>query len=99
MFYDLLHQIEYKWRMIGVVLAVEYVLDDSFQSNKSNNTRLYKLLESWINTISTDITWETITAALKAPVLIHNLVARKIQQFLNDLKIYSECQCKNDFVQ
>ena len=85
--------------MIGVALEVEYnVLEGLSQSNKSNSTRLHEVLESWMNTMSTDFTLETIIEALEAPVLNHNLTAGKIQQFLSDPKIYSKYQRKNDFV-
>ena len=85
--------------MIGVALEVEYnVLEGLSQSNKSNSTRLHEVLESWMNTMSTDFTLETIIEALEAPVLNHNLTAGKIRQFLSIPKIYSKYQCKNDFV-
>ena len=85
--------------MIGVALEVEYnVLEGLSQSNKSNSTRLHEVLESWKNTMPTDVTWETIIEALEAPVLNHNLTGGKIRQFLSDPKTYSKYQCKNDFV-
>ena len=86
--------------MIGVALEVEHnVLESLSQSNKSNSTRLHEVLKSWMNTMSSDVTWETIIEALEAPVLNHNLTAGKIRQFLSDPKTYSKYQRKSDFVQ
>ena len=85
--------------MIGVALKVRSgELESLSQSNKPDNTRLYEVLECWINTMSTDVTWETIIGALEEPFLNHISTARKIQQFLSDPKIYAKYEHKNDFV-
>ena len=85
--------------MIGVALEVEHnVLESLSRSNKVDSTRLHEVLKSWMNTMSSDVTWETIIEALEAPVLNHNLTAGKIRQFLSDPKTYSKYQRKSDFV-
>ena len=85
--------------MIGVALKVENnVLESLSRSNKVDGTRLHEVLKSWINTMSTDVTWETIIVALEGSVLNYISTARKIRQFLSDPKTYSEYKCKSDFV-
>ena len=66
--------------MIGVALKVENnVLESLSRSNKVDGTRLHEVLKSWINTMSTDVTWETIITALEGSVLNYISTARKIQ--------------------
>ena len=85
--------------MIGVALKVRSGdLESLSQSNKPDSTRLYEVLECWINTMSADATWETIIAALEEPFLNHISTARKIQQFLSDPEVYAKYECKSDFV-
>ena len=88
---DLLACIKHKWKMIGVALEVEHCdLEGLSQSNKDNSTRLYEVLEAWMNTRSTDVTWETVITAAEGSIVDQKSTAVKIQQFLSEPKVYSK---------
>ena len=96
---DLLACIKHKWKMIGVVLEVEHSdLESLSQSNKDDSTRLYEVLEAWMNTRSTDVTWETVIAAVEGPIVDQKSTGIKIRQFLSEPKVYSKYLGKKDFV-
>ena len=85
--------------MIGIALEVEHSdLEGLSQSNKDNSTRLYEVLEAWMNTRSTDVTWETVITAVEGSIVDQKSTAVKIQQFLSESKVYSKYLGKKDFV-
>ena len=97
---DLLACIKHKWKMIGVALEVEHSnLESLSQSNKDDSTRLYEvLIEGWMNTMSTDVTWETIITAVEGSIVSQKSTAIKIRQFLSEPKVYYKYLHKKDFV-
>ena len=85
--------------MIGVVLEVEHSdLEGLSQSNKDDSTRLYEVLEAWMNTRSTDVTWETVITAVEGPIVDQKSTAVKIREFLSEPNVYSKYLGKKDFV-
>ena len=76
---SLLADIEYEWHKIGLALEVEErVLAKCTRSNDDDSDKLYKVIKSWTTTMTTDITWDTIIAALEGPIVKHKATAAKI---------------------
>ena len=98
--YDLLCQlnaINSEWYMIGKALKVRDNLLQSLSHNyEEDNIRLCRVIKCWKESMSTDITWETIIAVLEGPILNNKDRAKEIRQFLSKPETLLQYQCKSN---
>ena len=88
--YDLLMQlacIDASWRSIGEGLRVGYnVLKGFDESNKTNQTRLSEIIQTWLDMNGQDegapVTWMTILDVVKGPLVQNKALAMKIYENL-----------------
>ena len=79
----LLADIEYEWHKIGVALEVEQnVLESCDKSSKDNGYKLFKVIKSWTTSMTSEVTWEAVIAAIESPIVKHKSTAVKIRMFL-----------------
>lgn len=83
---ELLAPIAYKWELIGISLEVRHsVLMSLAQSNYSDLMRLAMVIQSWMDTQSTPVTWETVIFAVESPIVNNMSVATKLRNYLTHL--------------
>ena len=98
---DLLGQltdIKYEWKKIGWALEVRRgVLGSCSCSSKGDDNILSTVIESWVDTMVTDVTWETVIAAVEGPIVNHKSTAVKIRDFLAKPDVHAKYLRKKDF--
>ena len=78
-----LFDIRDKWCDIGLLLQVRHnVLDDLTKSEVDNITKLKKVINIWIDTQSSTVTWETVIAAFDSPINNNKVIADYIYRCL-----------------
>ena len=80
---ELLDPICAKWDVIGCQLGVDIEIIDDI--NKSDETKLKEVIEKWVETKSTPTTWSNIIEVVKGPVIQRPDVAKKIQEYLEQI--------------
>ena len=84
--YDLLYllaDINDKWHEIGLSLRVGSDVLNGLTSEKVENIiKLDKILQSWIETESSPVTWDTMIAAIEGPLVKNVQKAKKIREYL-----------------
>ena len=94
----LLTDIKYEWKKIGWALEVgRGVLGSCTQSNEEDGNKLATVLESWVDTMVTDVTWETVIAAVEGPIVNHKSTAMSICDFLSKPDVHAKYLRKKDF--
>ena len=79
----LLADIEYEWHNIGVALEVEQnVLESCYRSNENNSYKLFKVINSWMTSMTSEVTWEAVIAAVESRIVKHKSTAVKMRTFL-----------------
>ena len=79
----LLADIEYEWQKIGIALEVKQsVLESCDRSNKDDGYKLLKVIKTWKTSMTSEVTWETVIAAVESPIVKHNSTAVKMRMFL-----------------
>ena len=79
----LLADIAYDWERIGLSLKVGYsILGSLDQSKFTNIKRLSEVIQYWIDTQSTPVTWETVISAVEGPIVRKKKAADNIRKFL-----------------
>lgn len=72
-----------RWNMIGLALRVDSnTLEGLSQSPKENVNKLADVIETWISTQSSPVTWETVILAIEGPLVKHKDKANKIRDHL-----------------
>ena len=86
---NLLAPIDHNWYHIGLALNVrEGILMSLAQSSFSNLTRLSHVVQSWIDTQSMPVTWETVIFAVESPIVNNMTVAANLRDYLTHLNPY-----------
>ena len=81
--FTLLADIEYEWHNIGVALEVELnVLESCDRSSKDDSYKLFKVIKTWTTSMTSEVTWEAVIAAVESPIVKHKSTAVKIRMFL-----------------
>ena len=94
----LLTDIKHEWKKIGWALEVgRGVLGSCTQSNEEDGNKLATVLESWVDTMVTNVTWETVIAAVEGPIINHKSTALSIRDFLTKPDVHTKYLCKKDF--
>ena len=73
------------------------VLGSCTHNNKDDGTKLDTVIESWLNTMVTNVTWETVIAAVEGPIVNHKSTAVKIRDFLAKPDVHAKYLRKKDF--
>ena len=73
------------------------VLGSCTQSNEEDGNKLATVLESWVDTMVTDVTWETVIAAVEGPIVNHKSTAVRIRDFLAKHDVHTKYLRKKDF--
>ena len=70
---NLLAGMSHMWQEIGLALNVESnFLHGLSSSSDSNEVKLANVIEYWMNTQSSPITWETVISAIESPIVGQN---------------------------
>ena len=86
---DLLADIDDKWNEIGLSLKVaDNILNGLGSKIMTNILKLNKVLQSWIETESSPVTWDTMITAIKGPIVNNVQKAKKIREYLTKSKLY-----------
>ena len=85
---DLLADIKDKWYEIGLSLKVgDDVLNGLTSEKIENIIKLDKVLQSWITTKSSPVTWDTVIAAMKGRLVKNVQKAEEIIKYLTKGKL------------
>ena len=72
-----------KWDDIGLALSIpQNVIDDLKRGQDNNNIKLFKVINQWIETMPSPVTWETVISALEGPIVSNKKKADDIRQYL-----------------
>ena len=94
----MLTDIEYEWKAIGRALKVGHgILGSRCRSREDDYNNLATVIKSWVDTMVTDVTWETVIAAVEGPIVNHKSTAVKIRDFLAKPDVHAEYLRKKDF--
>ena len=94
----LLTDIKYEWKKIGWALEVgRGVLGSCTHSYEDDGNKLSTVIESWVDTMVTDVTWETVIAAVEGPIVNHKSTTLKISDFLANPDVHAKYLRKKDF--
>ena len=98
---DLLGQlanIAHEWHEIGLELQVEGSVLNNLESEKySNILKLDYVIQSWMDTMSSDITWQTIINAIGGRIVNNKATTNMIRNFLAQPNVFEKYSKKKDF--
>ena len=81
---SLLNPIEYMWDIIAELLGVKYGKVKSSQQEETHNTRrLSDVLQSWIDSKSSEVSWKMVITVVENPPVENKVVAETIINFLS----------------
>ena len=84
----LLADIDNKWCEIGLSLKIaDSVLNGLKSKNMENILKLDEVLQSWIKTDSSPVTWDTMIAAIEGPLVNNMQKAKQILEYLTKGKL------------
>ena len=84
---------------IGQSLEVECSVLKSCSNNpQDDGIKLMTVINNWVDTMPTDVTWEIIIAPIENPIVAHNSTAMKIKELLAKPDICTKNLRKKDFV-
>ena len=74
------------------------VLESCSNNPQDDGIKLMTVINSWVDTMPTDVTWEIIIAAVESPIVAHNSTAMKMREFLAKPDVRAKYLRKKDFV-
>ena len=81
--FKLLVSIDSKWFEIGTALNISHnTLEGLRRNNETNRVRLKEVINSWITTQSSSVTWETVIAAIDGNIVENKVKADEIRKHL-----------------
>ena len=70
---------------------VEHNVLESCSSNpQDDGIELMTVINSWVDMMPTDITWEIIIAAVESPIVAHNSTAMKMKEYLSKPRLHTK---------
>ena len=88
---ELLTDVNYLWNEIGIVLRVPNAkLKSLQQSNIANSIKLNEVIQCWIDQRTTEVTWDTIIAAMRNEIVGQDRVAEKIENYVLNINQVGE---------
>ena len=92
---ELLTDVNYLWNEIGIVLGVPNAkLQSLQQSNIPNSIKLNEVIQCWFDQCTTEVTWNTIIAAMRSEVVGNDRVAKKIENYVLNISQGGETPSK-----
>ena len=80
---DLLANISNKWYEVGLGFKVGHNNLESLKKEvETNVTKLSKVIECWISTQSSSVTWETVISVIEGPIVNNKTKANEIRKHL-----------------
>ena len=81
---NLLADISDKWMEIGLALQTSQNTLHTLQrsTTMTDIAKLFEVLNTWIATQSSPVTWETIISAIEGPIVMNNRKADEIRKYL-----------------
>ena len=68
-------------------------------SNEDNWHKLFNVIKSWMTSMVSEVSWETIVAAIESPVVDHKSTAVKIRMFLAKPEVRTKYKHVTNIVQ
>ena len=95
---DQLANIAHEWHEIGLELQVEGSVLNNLECEKySNILKLDYVIQSWMDTMSSDITWQTIINAIGGRIVNNRATTNMIRNFLAQPNVFVKYSKKKDF--
>ena len=92
---ELLTCVNYLWNEIGIVLGVPNAkLQSLQQSNMQYSIKLNEVIQCWIDQRTTEVTWNTIIAAMRNEIVGNDRVAEKIENYVLNINQGGETSSK-----
>lgn len=80
---NLLANISNNWYDIGLGFGIDQNNLESIKNEMgSDNTKLSKVIECWISTQSSPVTWETVISVIEGPIVNNRTKANEIRKHL-----------------
>lgn len=88
----LLANISSKWYSIGLAFKVHTNELDSLSKDVQyeNTAKLSKVIQSWIDTQSSPVIWETVISVIGGPIVKNQKKANEIRDYIG--KLFNYCQ-------
>ena len=84
---QLMSSIAFRWYIIGEVLGIEYNYLASLQNKISSDIeKLVEVLQHWMDTMPTPVTWNTILQVIESPPIESKITVMEMEMFL-------KCEC------
>ena len=74
------------------------VLESCSNNPQDDGIKLMTVINSWVDTMPTDVTWKNIIAAVESPIVAHTSTAMKMKEFLAKPDVRTKYLRKKDFV-
>ena len=76
------------WREIGLALCVSNNALTGFNANMNGDVvKLNNVIENWMTTESSPVTWETLILAIEGPILKNKKKGKEIREYLAKRKV------------
>ena len=86
---NLLADISHNWMEIALAISIPRNVLNGLQHtySVSDTVKLNHVLQTWMDTQSSPVTWETIISAIEGPIVNNKRKADEIRQYLGKQKI------------
>ena len=86
---------DYKWSAIGEALNVKKGFLEGLRESygRSNLEKLAEILQSWIDTRCSEVSWNKIKAVLEGPIVGMQGIAKKLSESVVLLKLIYKSRC------
>ena len=86
---NLLADISHNWMEIALAISIPHNVLNGLQHtySVSDTVKLNHVLQTWMDTQSSPVTWETIIFAIEGPIVNNKRKADEIRQYLGKQKI------------
>ena len=81
---EILSNISARWHHIGLALGVNSNDLENIETDAQDHTiKLSKVIEKWITTQSSPVSWKTLISAIEGPIVNDKQKATEIRHYLN----------------
>ena len=82
---NLLADVSNKWQEIGLALKLKQNFLDGLSSGLADNVKLAKVIDKWISTQSSPVTWETVISAIEGGIVEDKSKADELRHHIGKL--------------